>query len=437
MHIRLKIVAIPLIILLVCLVVVLRFANPAAPGEMNLLAGARGSGYYETAKQYAAYLRDKGIIANVVETAGSRENLRKLAAQDSPAAGYALAGVDREMQTAEDLGSLLSLGSLSFEPLWLFLGADEQISRMGELAGKSIGLGPLDSDSRSIAMLVLNENGINDQTLDLSDSYSDPKSRAEALIQGDLEAAFFLGPPTSDPIARLLESPTVSPVSITRAAAYDRLYPELAEIVLPEGVVDLANDVPLADLHLLAAVDNLVVRDDLHPMVVDLLLDAAKSIQQEPDLLAPRGTFPNMAHSSLPLSPAAVRFYEEGPSPLRKYLPFWLATIISRFGLIVAQVGTVALLVLKLPPSLLRIRFTMKQAGIYRQMEELEKSFAGGLDRDVVAADLDGIDRQAAELKSPRMKLSEYMELRQNIHDLRERLDMPRQPRSIAAGSME
>ena len=426
MHSSIKILVIPLIIFLVCLVIILRFAQPATPKEIDLLAGPRGGEYYAKAEQYAAYFQEKGITANVVETGGSRENLLELAEGERPAAGFALAGVDRGMQDTQELGMLLSLGSLSYEPLWLFVSAESEISTWVDLAGKRVGLGPPESDPRSIAMLGLKDNGLDDEILVTPDSPSDPSLMAKALVDGDLDAVFLLGSPTSDPISGLLGSGSINAVSVTRGAAYERLFPEVAEIVLPQGVVDLGNNVPATDLHLLASANNLVVRDDLHPTVVDLLLDAAKGIHREPDLLAPRDTFPNMAHSSLPLSPAAIRFYEEGPSPLRKYLPYWLATLISRFGLILAQVGAVALLVLKMPPMLLRFRFTLQQLEIYRKMEALENGAVKELTLEASKDQLAVIDRQAAELRAPRMQLSQYMELRQNIHDLRERLDLPR-----------
>ncbi|MGB5813823.1 MAG: hypothetical protein WBI27_01345, partial [Thermoanaerobaculia bacterium] len=169
--------------------------------------------------------------------------------------------------------------------------------------------------------------------------------------------------------------------------------------------------------------DNLVVRKALHPAVVDLLLDAARSIHREPTLFASRGTFPNMNNVSLPLSPAAIRFYEDGPSPLRKYLPYWLASLISRFALIVAQVGAVVWLLLKSLPTIRRLRFSIQQMGLYRQMEKLEVRMIEGADPAQLLTDLKDIERQSSELHPPRPLLSQYLELRQNIHDQRERIE--------------
>ena len=423
MNKRLSRLAILLVVLLAALFVILRYAQPAAPKELEFLAGPKGTTYYNYARQYADYLREKGITVNIVETAGSLENLRRLGAEDRSAAGFALSGTDRELHADEHPGELVSLGSLSYEPFWLFVRSELEVSRVTDLAGQKVALGPGESDARSLAKLLITANGIEDQIIEPAASFEDPDAMAESLTNGELDAAFFVGEPKSPVITKLLDSAAVKPVSFERVATYARLHPELAEIVLLEGAFDLARNIPEADLRLVAPADTLVVRKDLHPAVVDLLLDAAKSIHSEPTLFASRGTFPNMKHVSLPLSPAASRFYEDGPSPLRKYLPYWLASLISRFALIVAQVGAVVWILLKSLPTIRRLRFSMQQMGLYRQMEKVEGRMIEGAGPAQLLAELQEIERQSSELHPPRPLLSQYLELRQNIHDQRERLE--------------
>jgi len=114
--------------------------------------------------------------------------------------------------------------------------------------------------------------------------------------------------------------------------------------------------------------------------VVDLLLDAARVIHREPTLFGDRGTFPNMRYVSLPLSDAAVRFYEDGPSPWRKFLPYWMATLFNRFALIAAQVGAVIVILFKGIPAFLKTRFNMKALDLYRRMMTLENELMAGAD---------------------------------------------------------
>jgi TRAP transporter TAXI family solute receptor len=423
MNKRLVAIAIPLLVLLAGFFVILRFAKPATPKELEILAGPKETTYYEYARQYADYLGEKGITVSIVETAGSLENLRRLAAVERPAAGFALSGVDRELQPQEHPEELVSLGSLSYEPFWLFVRSEVEVSRVTDLAGQKVALGPAESDARSLAKLMITANGIEDQIIEPPASSKDPGAIAESLIGGDLDAAFFVGDPKSPVITKLLESAAVQPASFERVTTYARLQPELAEVVLPEGAFDLARNIPAADITLLAPADNLVVRKDLHPAVTDLLLDAARSIHRKPTLFASRGAFPNMDNVSLPLSPAAIHFYENGPSPLRRYLPYWLASLISRFALIVAQVGAVVWILLKSLPTIRRLRFSMEQMGLYRQMEKLEGRMIEGADPAQLLVELKEIERQSAKLQPPRPLLSQYLELRQNIHDQRERIE--------------
>jgi TRAP-type uncharacterized transport system substrate-binding protein len=381
--------AIPLLVLLAALVVIWGFAEPAAPKEIELFAGPKGTTYHAYARRYADYLGKKDITINIVETGGSLDNLRRIAKEEGPAAGFAMSGVDRDLLPQEHAEELESLG-------------------------------------RSIAKALVVANGIEDQIVEAPVQRQDSQEIAAGLTTGKLDAAFFLGAPKSSVITGLLESDAVEPVALERVKTYARLSPDLAEVVLPEGAFDLERNIPGADLHLIAPADNLVVRADLHPAVVDLLLDAARSIHREPTLFSSRGTFPNMDHTSLPLSPAAIHFYEEGPSPLRKYLPYWLASLISRFALIVAQVGAVVWILLKTPPTLLRLRFSMRQMRLYRQMEKLETRLEKGADPAKLLADLREIERQSAAIHPPIAVLSQYLELRQNIHDQRERIESQR-----------
>jgi TRAP transporter TAXI family solute receptor len=414
-------IVIPLVVILAAVVAVWHFAEPATPKKVELLAGPQGTNYYKYARRYADFLGEKGITANIVETASSLENLRRLAAEETPAAAFALSGAERALQPHESLGDLVSLGSLSYEPLWLFVRSNSEITRIDELAGKKVALGPPESDVRTMATRLVGANGVEDQIVE-AQSPGDSDEVAAALINGELDAVFVVGSPKTSHVSLLLASDGVKPVALERVATYTSLQPEAAAVVLPEGAFDLAKNIPETDLQLLAIADNLVVRSDLHPAVVDLLLDAARNVHREPTLFTSRDTFPNMQHTSLPLSPAAINFYENGPSPLRKYLPFWLASLISRFALIVAQVGAVVWILLKMPPTLLRLRFSLKRMRLYRQMEKLEERLEQGADPEHLMADLRGIRDQSAAIHPPLAELSQYLELRQNIHDQRERI---------------
>ena len=175
------------------------------------------------------------------------------------------------------------------------------------------------------------------------------------------------------------------------------------------------------NLPLIAGAVNLVARSDLPAALNDVLLDAAREVHKAPRLFAARRAFPSPDIISLPLSPAADRYYEEGPSFLNRALPFGLATLVDRFRWAIATFAGAAVALLGLLPRLLSFRFNITVAKLYRRLERIEKGLDGS-DREELLAELGEIDRRSAGLRVPRSLRAPYFELRQNIHDLRDRV---------------
>jgi len=96
-----------------------------------------------------------------------------------------------------------------------------------------------------------------------------------------------------------------------------------------------------------------------------------------------------------------------------------LATIVDRFLYFAAAVGGAALAVFGLLPRLMGLRFQIAANGYWRR---LEKRRAGGEDREAVLAELDEILSESAPLKVPLNLKPAYFELRQEMHDMRDRL---------------
>ena len=102
---------------------------------------------------------------------------------------------------------------------------------------------------------------------------------------------------------------------------------------------------------------------------------------------AARRAFPSPDIISLPLSPAADRYYEEGPSFLNRALPFGLATLVDRFRWAIATFAGAAVALLGLLPRLLSFRFNITVAKLYRRLERIEKGLDVS-DREELLAEL-------------------------------------------------
>jgi hypothetical protein len=62
----------------------------------------------------------------------------------------------------------------------------------------------------------------------------------------------------------------------------------------------------------LAPTANLIVRDDLHPALQSLLLQAASEVHGKSGFFQDAGEFPSYKDQMLPLSPDAARYFKSG-----------------------------------------------------------------------------------------------------------------------------
>jgi hypothetical protein len=90
----------------------------------------------------------------------------------------------------------------------------------------------------------------------------------------------------------------------------------------------------------------------------------------------------------------------------------------------------VLLIVLKGIPALFRLRFKLQLLAIYKRIEMLEDALMATADWNQAMGGLREIQNDVAALKVPRFAVTQYLELRQNVHDLRERLETWREDHS-------
>ena len=147
----------PAIILAVIgFVLAYQFVGPPPPKTITIATGSRQGAYYHFGLQYAEWIKQHGIELKVRTTSGSEENLRLLE-EDASEVGLAFV----QGGTGGDRKGLLSLGSLYYEPLWVFYRQDRPIHFLADLKGRPIAMGSDRSGAWAIASLLVRENGIN------------------------------------------------------------------------------------------------------------------------------------------------------------------------------------------------------------------------------------------------------------------------------------
>ena len=308
-------------------VVAYQFVEPAPPKKIVITTGGESGAYYQFAQRYATILARNGVTLEVKASAGPLDNLARLQSNEAQV-GFVQGGVvpPKDDPDAEDESGLLSLGSMFYEPVWVFYRGDKVLTRLTELHGKRIAIGQEGSGVRQLAKQLLDANEIpaDDHLVPLAGL-----SAAEELQQGRIDAAFIIAAETAPVVQVLIRSPGVKLMSFAQDRAYQRRFPFLTKLTFPRGVVDLVRDFPPDDIKVLAPTANLIIRDDLHPALRTLLLQAASEVHGKSGFFQDAGEFPSYKDQMLPLSPEAARYFKSGPPFLQRYLPFWLAVLID------------------------------------------------------------------------------------------------------------
>jgi TRAP-type uncharacterized transport system substrate-binding protein len=417
---------IALLAFIASLLMALRLIGPAVPNEIRMLAGPEGTSFYDDALRYKEILSRHGVTVHVEETSGSVESLANLTEVDVPAAAFVWGIWDPADIKKPAPEGVESLGTMSLQPLWIFASKDADLERVKDLRGSRIEAGLEGSDSRLLALVLLQEEDIRDDVEIPRDDAMPPGQALVAVQNHQVAAMIAVGEPDSLLIDTLLRSPRLRALSIRRADAFAIQHRFLQPVRFPEGAHDLKANIPDRDLQLLAARAQLVVSDLFPPALADLLLQAASEIHGGATPFSARREFPNSETASLPLSRAADNFYTNGPSKLQKFLPFRLAAWINRFFMAIAAIASLAVALLKLFPALVGFPCKRSIKRSYRELESIERRAAAGEERKKLLDDLADLDQSTAAIGVPLRSLkTAWFELRQYIHDMRDRLEAP------------
>jgi len=409
-------VALVAVVLFVTLVVV----KPAMPGHVILLTGPEGSAYHDLGTRYAEDLRSRGLEAEVVVTEGALDNLQRLA-ESANAVAFAPSTVgDRD--AGIDVSHLVALGNVALDPLWLFHRSDLEIARIPDLAGSKVATGGNGTVSHYVARVLIEKNGLTDDVELRPSAGRTPEAIVESLITGNVDAAFVTGLASSPVIDALLHADGVSFVSFARAVTIAGLIPGVTTLVAPEGVFDLARNVPPADAHLLSTMTCLVANDDLHPAVAPMLLAAAGNVPQKATTFSTKVDLPGAEHLTLPLHSGARRYFKQGETGLSRFLPYKVTRFLNHLGFLVLPLLTVAVVLLRVAPLGLRVWGGLRLKGWLKQLEAVEKGQAAGEDPVGLLTDLDRLDQASAKVFVPRSVIHDYIDFRQFLHDMRERV---------------
>jgi TRAP-type uncharacterized transport system substrate-binding protein len=370
--------------------------------------------YMETARRYRDILARDGVDLVVLATSGSVENIGLLSGR-RPAVDLAFI---QGGTVPPDSPGVEALGSVFLEPLWVFAKVEIQVGRLAELRGRRIAVGVAGSGTRNLSRQVLEASGLEagPAMLDLGG-----RDAVKALLDGAVDVACFVTAKPLPLLEPLLRAPGVRLLSFSQADAFTRRYPFLTKVVLPSGALDLAQGIPPRDVTMLAPAASLAASSDLHPAIVDLILEAATKVHGSAQMFAAAGQFPSSHYVDLPLNTDAQRWFRSGPTFLRRNLPFWAATIVERLLIFLPLVG-VAIPALNIALHSFQARYERRIHRAYARLRDLEaQARSSDVPEDQVRllGRLDDLDADVSRLRLPAHQVEHQYHLRMHIEFIR------------------
>jgi TRAP-type uncharacterized transport system substrate-binding protein len=406
--------------------------KPAPPRRVVLATGSEQGAYAAFGKRYQEELKKFGIEVVLRATPGSRENLRLLRDPKEDVQIAFVQGGSSELQrsqTEEEKLPLVSLGSVFYEPVWLYYRTEaaKKVSRDGvltdlaQIRGMRVNVGARGSGIPGVVSRLLRANLMDRE--DIVRSNLDLTPSVVALLNGEIDVLALVSAPEAPMVQMLLQTPGVRLYEFAQAEAYARRYKFLSPVTLPRGVVDLSRRVPPQDIPLIAATCSLVAREDLHPALIQLFVQAAGRIHSGAGWISRAGEFPTAQNSEFPLARDAERYYRTGPPLLQRYLPFWLANVIDRMWVALFSIIVILVPVARMLPPLYNYRIRWRIFRWYRDLRQLETELGRKeTPLEELRDRLEKLDAKAERIAVPLAYTDELYMLRSAIALVRARL---------------
>jgi TRAP-type uncharacterized transport system substrate-binding protein len=393
---------------------------PAPPSKVIIATAFKGSSFEYYGRQYREILARSSIELELRETAGAVENVKLL--QD-PKSGIQIAFVLGGVSDGKHAPGLLSLGTVYNNPYWIFYSSNEPFERLSQLIGKRIAVGPVGSGTRAAAEQILGKAGVNYESATLLPFGG--SAAVEAMNDGKVDAVWIFGAPDSTAVHSFLHNPNVRIMGFQTAEAFTRIFPELARLVLPQGVVDIYQNIPPNDVPLIGSTTKVLVRSDLHPEIVQLLLQTMVEAHGGANVFQRVGEFPNSTDVEYPVAPAAIDFYKSGPSFMQRHLPLWLSVHAQRAIAVLVTAVALGLPMFRFLPMAYNWITRRRLFYWYAQLKKLEASFDASPVNQHLAetqAEIERIEEAVSHIHFPLTFSDQLYNLRSHIDIVRRKI---------------
>lgn len=401
------------------IIVLLYVARPLPPRSLTLATGQAHSTADVVGQKYQAFFRAHGVDLKLVPTLGAEENLQLLA-QGKVDAILGQGG----LQLGDNNSHLRSLGSIAYQPLWLFYyGSESHEPNLNVLlAGRRTSINLPGSSTRALASQVLEVHGVDLSTPNLLSLNT--LSSLSAFKDRKIDAIFLVGSMESENIRQISQIPDVRVYNFKMAEAYTKKFQYLDPVVLPAGAFRFYPVSPKSDVHMIATTLDIIITDRLHPAHQLLFLEATSDFDKKRVSYFSQNKFPVYMDTRIPESDVAQRYFKEGSPLLWGYVPFWMASLFDEIWFYLLAIGAIVIPLISFLPSYRKTHALLSIESCYDELRVIEndinrtKSSSGRLPAEL----LDQIDRladKARELWVPTGNRSAYYDLRAAISIVR------------------
>ncbi|MFC5694035.1 TAXI family TRAP transporter solute-binding subunit [Pseudomonas sp. GCM10022186] len=385
------------------------FVAPPPPMHARLATGGPAGGYHAFGEKLKEELAKQGFELELVRSAGSLDNLAKL---QNGEVEIALVQSGQELTLSEKQRKhLFGLGVMYQEPIWLFKRKELEIDSMADLLQLRVAIGAPNSGTRAVSEAILEANRITAERYAPQWQAISGSPAASALLAGELDAGFFLGPAENAVVQRLAASAELDLVSLRRSAAYRARLPYLAKLEVGEGLLNLASNSPSQDIRTLAPVATLVASDGFHPSLTPLILEAAREVMKNGTLLDPPGAYPAAKPQTLQTLDEADYFYEKGLPILQRYLPFRIASLADRYIILLIPLVVIMIPLSKAVGPIYRWRIRARIYRWYKHLREIDRKLDAGTPPKQLAAEIEHLEQLEQRLAKVEVPLSYSNEL--------------------------
>lgn len=399
------------------------FVAPPPPMHARLATGAESGGYHAFAERLREELAKEDFDLELLPSQGSQDNLGKLGRRE---AELALVQSGQELNlAAEEREPLHALAAMYREPLWLFVRQEIVFERLADLLPLRVAIGGAGSGTLAVTSAMLKANRLSLAQQPMQWQQLGGSRAVEGLLGGALDAAFFIGPAENALIQRLASEPRVRLVGLRRSHAYLARLPYLSEVEVSEGLLNLAHNSPQQNITTLGPVASLVAGETFHPSLTPLILEAARNVLKDGNLLDPAGSYPQAPKLALETLSEARYYYEKGLPILQRYLPFRIASLADRYIILAIPLILLLFPLFKAIGPIYQWRIRARIYRWYKHLREIDQQiYRGQIDGDIgeQIRRLEQLEDQLGRVEVPLSYSSELYELHVHLRYMIERL---------------